>query len=207
MARLVVVLLLLPLAVIAGTCLDGSTSMISGSNLVVEINGPKATIYPPLPSGQPDRKAFSLGLEVTMVTERIRGPLNGDPNQPTSQICNTPLNSFRDSSVTALSDYYLGSKCGDLVKYIDLSEFDCSTRSFKTYPSAGVEVETVELSMTQEGSPFTFVALFELPNANATKATYSNTTYTNGTAYSTYYRYACSRFPGCWVAKLGPHLP
>lgn len=192
MSRLVVVLLMLPLAVTAGTCLDGTTSMIAGSNLVVEIVGPKATIYPPLSSGQPDRNAFSLGLDMTMITERRRGGLNGDPNQPTNDICFAPMNSFSDPSVTPLSDHWHGTQCGDLVKYVNLTEFDCSTREFTAYPLPGVQVKSVELTMAHESSPFTFVALFELPNANATKATYSNTTYSNGTVYSTHYRYAPS---------------
>lgn len=183
MSRLVVLLLLLPLSVLAGTCQDGTVWTISGSNLVVEVIGSRATIYPPLPNGQPDRGAFSLTLEVTMVVERVR-----DTQAPNT--CTAPLNSFKDASITPLSPTYGSDTCGEIVRYANLTDYDCTGRFFTAHPSTGVDVDTVELRMSHPSDDFVFVALFEVPNVNATKTTYQDTTYTNGTVYSSEYRYA-----------------
>lgn len=160
---------------------------------MVEITGPNATIYPPLPNGQPNRKAFSFTIDLTMVTERVRGPVNGDPNQSKNDICYTPLSATGDPSLTPLSPFYRNKPCGELVKYIALDDYDCDATEYETFPAAGVVVKTVKLRMSHADNPFVYIAIFEVPNANLTKQTYSDTTFTNGTVYSSHYRYVSAR--------------
>lgn len=188
--------ILLPLSVWAGTCRNAQSTAIGGENLVVEVVGPNATIYPPLANGEPNKKSFSFTIDLTMVTERVRGPLNGDPQQSTNDICYTPLSSTGDPTLTPLSEFYRGKPCGELVKYVDLADYDCEADDYETFPAAGVVVKTVKLRMSHPDNPFVYIALFEVPNANLTKETYSDTTHTNGTIYSTYYRYVTV----CWKA-------
>lgn len=189
MSRLFLLLLLLPLSAMAGTCLDGKTWTLAGENLVVEIVGPKATIYPPLPGGRPDRGAFSLAIDLTVVVERVRGDTFGNPDPSTNEICWTPLSTWRDPDATPLSEYYRNGKCGDVVKYVNLTDYNCDAISYIAKPAPGLEVSTVKLSMTHPGDPFVYLAIFEVPNVNATKATWNDTTHTNGSLYSTFYKY------------------
>ena len=189
MLRVAFLLFLLPLCVLAGTCLNGQTWLIPGANLVVEVVGGSATIYPPLPDGKPDRNSFALKVELTMIVERERFVPPNTPNPSTNDICYTPLASFPADVTMPLGDFYKGKPCGRIVKYANLTDYDCAGEVITSEPAPGVKVHAVKVTMSHPSQPLVFVSLFELPNANLTKQSWSNTTYTNGTLYSTHYRY------------------
>jgi hypothetical protein len=148
----------------------------------IELVGARATIFPII-NGVLERSSFSVSADAIMVVERERtGNLSVDPR---NDVCWAPK-----FDADPLADTYDGRTCAPLVGFQDLTQYDCYTERFLTYPPEGngAQVETVRTNLTKAGSNFVVSIIYELPSASFVKATYNNTEHTAGIPYSTWYR-------------------
>lgn len=179
----VVCLLLLPCVVLGGNCSSQAPLLIPGENMMIEITGSTTTLFPSV-KGAPDRDSFSLSAVLFMVVERER--LGNLTLEVTNDVC--PFPKFEGDP---LGDSYKGDPLPPIVKYEDITDYDCYTTDYIATPEngEGAQVRTIKVVMTRPSSNFRFTSLFELPNKSFIKKAYNETQYSNGVPYITRYRY------------------
>lgn len=145
-------------------------------------------IYPPSAKSPFDPDYFTVSIGVSNLVERLRF---NTTSPVTNDICYAPMSSFRKSGLTPFDTTYLDRPCGEIVRTANMSDFNCEIEKFTATPPLGngAKVETVRVNMSNPLTSAYVLLDLEIPNANFPKEIINNTAFTNGTIYSSYYRY------------------
>jgi hypothetical protein len=151
-----------------------------GDNMAVVVSGGVALIYPVI-NGVPSPDSFSLRTQLIMTVERLRDSnFPGNPNRE----C---IYAKKGDPLATTGE---GETFGEILGYIDITEFDCYLDNYTVNYGLGRLVDTVRVTFSQNGSSLHHVAYFEISNADFVKKRYNDTTYTHGKVYEVKYTYA-----------------
>lgn len=171
---------------------DTTTLELVGSRMMVRQTGTTVTAFPVGPDSKPILDKVSVGLQLSVVTERKwRASPKGGHACVLPRLL-SPL--FTPPDLTVESETGpKGEQYGTFISKIDLKDFSCESVKDTLYPIAEdgktAKVDRIRLNLTHPDTSLRMQVIYELPNKSFLKDTNYNTQYTQGEPYKTYYRY------------------